>query len=122
MYDMNVMPYGADDERNSLIDDIDPDDIQALTDERLASIVGEPAAALIDDSGRALRFVAVDPSADGSTGFYVYGETPALHRTGVSDRQAAGLDPSPHTDAYDADDHNRPRNGLGTYHESDAAW
>lgn len=75
-----------------------------------------------------------------------YGDTPALRRTGVTDRQAAGVDPvttpapvvydevedryrdnvsrwnSNHADAYDADDYNRPRNGLGTYHETDAAW
>lgn len=88
MYDMNVMPYPADDERNTLI----------------------------DDDG-------VLHSATADT-HYVHGDTPAFRRTGVSDRQAAGwVDmPSVHADAFDADDYNRPVNGLGTYHETDGAW
>lgn len=55
-----------------------------------------------------------------------YGDTPGWRRTGVTDRQAAGLDRgmpavSVHADATDADDY-RPLNGVGTYYETDAAW
>lgn len=119
MYDANVMPYPSDDERNALIEDIGDD--------------GEQVAEMLD------------PIA-----YYVHGDTPALARTGVTDVDAAALsdahsgprghvgawadlgytsdadafaaDPSPHIgEAFDADDYARPRNGLGTYFESDAS-
>ena len=119
MYDANVMPYGSDDDRNTLIEEFDPADIVPLDDDRLSAIVGrqngkrsaydERAAA----HGRHATIVPGEPK---------HGQTMAWVRTGITDRQAAGLDPSPHSDAYDADDYNRPRNGLGTYHESDASW
>lgn len=57
MYDMNVMPYGADDERNTLI----------------------------DDDG-VLHSAAADTH-------YVFGDTPAYRRTGITDQQAARWKP-----------------------------
>lgn len=109
--DSNVMPYGSDDERNSLIDD--------------DGVMHPPG------------------TFDGDTDFFDHGDTPAYRRTGITDTIAAGpawhdnparrtmhgehgfihIDvPSVHADAFDADDANRPVNGLGTYHESDGAW
>lgn len=151
MYDSNVMPYPSDDERNSIIDgygiEADADALGLVLDEAATRNAGEP--------------VFTPPPSD----------TPAFRRTGITDRQAAGVDPmptpfrerfperagwaecgyvvddepqaltppwantseqayrdawgvaSPHIgEAYDADDYGRPRNGLGTSHDSDAAW
>lgn len=70
----------------------------------------------VDGYGRAAMTRAGEPE---------FGDTPAWRRTGITDRQAAGIDPGAptvHGDSYDADEHNRPRNGLGTYFETDATW
>lgn len=172
MHDMNVMPYGSDDERNSLIDDDGV--LHSATTDTHTVIAGGRAYAMTDGDR-----IAMDARRAAIVGEPAYGQTEAWVRTGITDRQAAGWDtapqamhtaaavddviiavdasasgvtgvayvnkregmrmaplpptdphsavfgwpdPSPHSDGFDADEYNRPINGLGTYHESDGAW
>lgn len=103
MHDMNVMPYGADDERNGLIDDAYEREVEARSadvtahnlsraeraqDEYRAGIISEPA---LHDTP---ILASVSPPLRVDNGYFTYGDTPALHRThGITDRQAAGWDP-----------------------------
>lgn len=175
MFDANVMPYGDDDERNSLIDNdgfvhYSSADLHASMrdDERDDDA---PVAETLDPIAYYGPVIGFDVSASGVHGMYVHGDTPGYRRTGITDQHAAGWDDAPqamhtaaavddvmdrtppipqvnkregmrlmplpptdphsavfgwpeasvHSDAFDSDDANRPRNGLGTYFESDAS-
>lgn len=115
MHDMNVMPYGADDERNAPIDDAYEREVEA----RAADVAAHnlSCAERAQDEHRA----SVSPPLHVTDGYYTFGDTPALHRTKVSDIVAAGwhdmptttmhgehgyihIDaPSVHADAFDND-------------------
>lgn len=142
MHDANVLPYGSDAEQPD-------DDMPPLVDTTTDPYHVDPDET-DDEVMRAAGYVPLSEHAEKTEPYYVVGDTPAFRRTGVTDRQAAGLDPladrfpardgwaptgivnepgirigldvSPHSDGFDADEHNRPRNGLGTYSESDGAW
>lgn len=127
MYDSNVMPYGSGDERNGLIDDDgvlhhSTSDTHTVSDQ--AAGLAARIHAVNCDEHRAAEMYRQHRA--GIVGEPAYGDTPAVRRTGITDRQAAGWDSAPeasaHSDAFNGDDANRPTNGLGTYHESDASW